>query len=102
MISNINKPLQSILVKPTGPDCNLACDYCFYIDKCGLYPDTKKHKMSIKIIEVLIKNAIKKSGNEISINWHGGKPTLMGIDFYKKVIELKTKYGQGKTTGNRL
>ena len=93
------KKLNSLLVKPAGPDCNLNCTYCFYLDKASLF-DPGKHRMSEETLEKMISQVMGQSGNEFSIGWQGGEPTLMGLPFYKKAIEFEIKYGQGKTVGN--
>lgn len=94
------RPLNSVLVKPSGPDCNLGCTYCFYLDKEELFPETKTHRMSPEIQEELIKQVMQQSGNEVSIAWQGGEPALMGLDFYKRAVELEMKYGHGQSVGN--
>ena len=94
------KPLSSILVKPSGPDCNLNCAYCFYLDKAGLFPNEKVHRMSYDVLEEMIRQAMQQSPQQVSISWQGGEPTLMGLDFYKKAVELEQKYGNGKIVGN--
>jgi len=101
-MKNKFKPLNSILVKPAGPDCNLGCGYCFYLEKAALFPESNKHRMSDDVLEVLIKQAMEQSGENIAITWQGGEPTLMGLDFYKKVVALEQKYGRGKVVGNGL
>jgi len=95
------KSLNSLLVKPAGPDCNLNCTYCFYLDKAGMF-EPGKHRMSYEVLENMIMQVMKQSGNDVSITWQGGEPTLMGLPFFKKVVELETKYGQGKVVGNGL
>jgi uncharacterized protein len=96
------KPLTSVLVKPTGPDCNLNCTYCFYLEKAGLFPETLRHRMNDEIQEELIRQVMQQSGSSVSFAWQGGEPTLMGLDFYKRAIELEKKYGRGQTVGNGL
>ena len=98
----IKKPLNSVLVKPSGPDCNLNCTYCFYLEKSGLYQKQKVHRMDEETLEVLIRQVLEQSGPEVSFGWQGGEPTLMGLDFFRKVIELQQKYGNGKQVGNGL
>jgi uncharacterized protein len=95
------KSINSLLVKPAGPDCNLNCTYCFYLDKAEMF-EAGKHRMSYEVLENMIMQVMKQSGNEVNITWQGGEPTLMGLPFFKKVIELETKYGQGKVVGNGL
>lgn len=93
------KKLNNLLVKPAGPDCNLNCTYCFYLNKASLF-DSGKHRMSEETLEEMIIQLMKQSGNDVSIGWQGGEPTLMGLPFYKKAIDFEIKYGQGKTVGN--
>ncbi|MDP4291385.1 MAG: anaerobic sulfatase maturase [Bacteroidota bacterium] len=93
------KNLNALLVKPAGPDCNLNCTYCFYIDKASLF-EPGNHRMSEETLENMISQVMKQTGNEVSIAWQGGEPTLMGLPFYKKAVEFEIKYGQGKTVGN--
>lgn len=97
-----NKQLNSVLIKPSGPDCNLGCTYCFYLEKAALYNQQPKHRMDDETLEVLIRQVMEQSGPEVSFGWQGGEPTLMGLDFYKRVIELQRKYGDGKVVGNGL
>ena len=96
------KPLNSVLIKPAGPDCNLDCTYCFYLRKAGLFTDTVKHRMSDEIQEELIRQVMQQSGQSVSFAWQGGEPTLMGLPFYERAIELEKKYGRGQTVGNGL
>lgn len=94
------RPLTSVLIKPAGPDCNLQCTYCFYLEKDSLFPETKTHRMSPEIQEEMIRQVMQQSGRTVSIAWQGGEPALMGLDFYKRAIELEIKYGHGKEVGN--
>lgn len=96
------RPLVSVLIKPAGPDCNLNCTYCFYLEKAGLFPETKRHRMSDEIQEEVIRQIMQQSGDSVSIAWQGGEPTLMGLDFYKRAVELEIKYGHGQVVGNGL
>jgi len=95
-----HRPLNSVLVKPSGPDCNLGCTYCFYLEKEKLFPETKVHRMSHEIQEEMIRQVMQQSGDAVSIVWQGGEPALMGLDFYKRAIELEKKYGHGQEVGN--
>ncbi len=101
-MAKITRPLNSVLVKPTGPDCNLNCTYCFYLEKAGLFPESNRHRMSDEVQEELIRQVMLQSGPSVSFAWQGGEPTLMGLDFYKRAIELEKKYGRGQTVGNGL
>ncbi len=91
---------KSIIIKPAGADCNLGCEYCFYLKKGKLYPEVKKHRMSLEILEELVKQVMESSGRQVGFIWQGGEPTLMGVDFFYKIIELQMKYGKGQTVSN--
>ncbi len=85
--------LFSLLIKPASADCNLRCEYCFYIDH--LENVKKKPRMSDEILEIMIKSYMSTDQNkQYSFGWQGGEPTLMGIDFFKKVVEFQLKYAQ--------
>jgi len=93
----------TLLVKPTGPDCNLDCEYCFYLKKAALYPDTKRHIMPDEVLHRLIKGYFDTKQPCYTIGWQGGEPTLLGIDFFKKVIALQLQYAKpGYVIGNGL
>lgn len=88
------------MAKPIGPICNLDCKYCFYLEKENLYP-TENFKMPLNVLESFIKQKIE-SHNIPTINfaWQGGEPTLLGVDYFRKVIELQQKYANGKKIEN--
>ncbi|RJP33337.1 MAG: anaerobic sulfatase maturase [Candidatus Omnitrophota bacterium] len=97
------KPLQSILIKPTGADCNLDCTYCFYLEKSGLYPETKKHRMSLSVMEEMVRQMMRDGEAALSFGWQGGEPTLMGVDFFRKAVQFQQKYGRsGQSVGNGM
>ncbi len=83
---------QNLLIKPTGPNCNLDCDYCFYLEKEALYPG--KNRMDLSTAENMI-SQMMRGGEPATFSWQGGEPTLMGLDFFKDVIELQKKHGTG-------
>jgi uncharacterized protein len=83
----------NIMVFPVGPICNLACKYCYYLNKTSLYPETKDFRMSEELLEEFIKQYIDaQPGPIINFGWQGGEPTLRGIDFFRKAVELEKKY----------
>ena len=85
-------PRIHILSKPTGATCNLACSYCFFLDKELLYPSSK-FRMSDEDLETYIRQLIESHrSREVSVSWQGGEPTLMGVDFFRKAIEYQEKY----------
>ncbi len=97
------KPLQSVLIKPTGPDCNLDCTYCFYLEKSALYPEQKVHRMSVEVLEEMVKQVMQSGSANLSFGWQGGEPTMMGLDFFRKAVEFQQQYGRpGQTVGNGL
>ncbi|MCX7920002.1 MAG: anaerobic sulfatase maturase [bacterium] len=90
-----------IIAKPVGPLCNLACRYCFYLEKHNLFPATEQYRMSDVVLETYIKQYIQSQDvPEIHFSWQGGEPTLLGIEFYQKVIRLQQKYANGKKITN--
>ncbi len=96
------KILDSILVKPAGPDCNMACAYCFYLGKSELFPDVQTHRMSEKILEEMVRQVMEQSREHVSFGWQGGEPTLMGLPFFKKAVEFQKRFGAGHVVGNGL
>jgi uncharacterized protein len=92
-----------IIAKPIGPLCNLDCKYCFYLEKEKMYPDTRNWAMSDEVLESFIKQYIEtQSVPEINFTWQGGEPTLLGIEYFEKVIKLQKKYANGKKINNSL
>ena len=92
-----------MLAKPTGPICNLNCHYCFYTEKEALFPEKNNFKMSDETLDQFIHQYINDQNvQEIPFVWQGGEPTLMGLGFYMRVIELQRKYGKGKRITNSL
>jgi len=87
-----------VLAKPTGATCNLDCKYCFFLSKEMLYPGSR-FRMADELLEEYIKQMIESQHvPEVSIAWQGGEPTLMGLDFFKRSIELEKKYRRPGTT----
>jgi uncharacterized protein len=83
-----------ILAKPTGAACNLDCAYCFFLEKEKLYPGSR-FRMNDTVLEAYISQLTSaQTSNQVSIAWQGGEPTLMGIDFYRRAIELQQFYGR--------
>ncbi|HMQ69319.1 MAG TPA: anaerobic sulfatase maturase [Ignavibacteria bacterium] len=91
-MNNITPQYFHVLAKPTGAICNLDCKYCFFLSKEMLYPGSR-FRMADELLEEYIKQLIESQEiNEVSISWQGGEPTLMGLDFFKRSIELANKY----------
>jgi len=90
-----------VMTKPIGPICNLDCKYCFYLEKEKLYPDTRKWAMPDDVLETYIAQYIASQPQpEISFAWQGGEPTLLGVDYFRKVVALQQKYGSGRKIDN--
>lgn len=86
-----------IIAKPAGPACNLACTYCFYLDK----PATGR--MSPEVLEAFIRQRIAaEPGREVDFIWQGGEPTLLGVAFFEQVVALQGRYAHGKRIYNAL
>lgn len=96
------KHLDSLLIKPAGPDCNMACSYCFYLKKSRLFPGTQVHRMSETVLEETVRQVLSQDCPGVSIGWQGGEPTLMGLSFFEKAVQFEKRYGYGKTVGNGL
>ena len=85
-------PAFHLMAKPCGPQCNLACGYCFYLPKKALYPKSG-FRMPDTILEAYVQQTIE--GHlvpEVTFAWQGGEPTLLGLTFFKKALELQKKY----------
>ena len=92
MPSNSEPHPYHVMTKPIGAICNLDCQYCFYLSKQNLYPETRDFKMKDEVLEEYVKQYIKQPAEEVTFTWQGGEPTLMGLDFYKKVIAYQQKH----------
>ncbi|MGB0263201.1 MAG: anaerobic sulfatase maturase [Opitutales bacterium] len=85
------------MAKAIGPICNLDCKYCFYLEKEQLYPNNEKWKMSDERLEAFIRDYIAaQPGPEVSFAFQGGEPTLLGVDYFRKVVAYQKKHAQGK------
>jgi uncharacterized protein len=81
-----------VLSKPTGAICNLACSYCFFLDKELLY-EGSRFRMSDDVLDRYIRQLVESHRTpQVAVAWQGGEPTLMGLDFYRRAIELQEKY----------
>jgi uncharacterized protein len=81
------------MVKPIGPICNLDCTYCYYLHKQDLLGSTNKFRISDEILETHIRQYIEgQDRSEVVFSWQGGEPTLLGLEFFRKVVELEQKY----------
>lgn len=96
-------PVQfNIMIKPAGSLCNLDCSYCYYLDKSEIYGG-REPRMTYDMLEKCIKEYIDANEvPEVTFNWHGGEPLVLGLDFYKKAVELERKYCGDKIIHNTL
>lgn len=94
------KPLY-VMLKPVGAVCNLACDYCYYLEKSKLYRDNPKHVMSEELLEKFIEEYINsQTMPQVLFTWHGGETLMRPLSFYKRAMELQKKYANGRTIDN--
>ena len=81
-----------VLAKPTGPICNLDCEYCFFLSKEALYPGDR-FRMADDLLETYLRQySESQPDGEVTIAWQGGEPTLMGVDFFRRAVELAERY----------
>ena len=91
----------NVMAKPMGPICNLDCKYCFYLEKENLYPNADDFKMPYNILESFIRQKISAHKvQNVHFSWQGGEPTMLGVEYFKKVVEFQKKYANGKTVTN--
>jgi uncharacterized protein len=91
------------MTKPVGPICNLDCKYCFYLEKEKLYPDREQFRMSDEVLESYIRQYIEQQdAPEVGFAWQGGEPTLLGVDFFRKVVDLQRRHSAGKRITNAI
>jgi len=82
-----------VFAKPIGSICNLDCQYCYYLKKEHLYPKGKSFRMSDEILEEYIVQHIDASPDPvIRFSWHGGEPTVLGLDYFRKIVALQRKH----------
>lgn len=94
-----------VLAKPIGPICNLDCKYCFYLEKELLYPQPDPHidkwAMSDEVLESYIRQYIEAHDTPVvNFAWQGGEPTLLGVDYFRKLVQIQKKYANGKQIAN--
>lgn len=82
-----------VFAKPIGAICNLECTYCYYLKKEHLYPQSESYRMSDRVLEEYIVQYIEACPQrDISFLWHGGEPTLLGLDYFRKILALQHKH----------
>lgn len=100
--SPFSKPLY-VTLKPVGARCNLACEYCYYMEKSSLYPDSPRQAMTEETLELFTKEYIAaQTVGDILFTWHGGEAMMRPLSFFRKAMELQQKYGKGMHIENVL
>ena len=90
-----------VLAKPIGPQCNLNCEYCFYLEKEHLYPRNADWRMPEEVLRSFIRQNIEGQDSPvIHFAWQGGEPTLLGVDFFRKVVRIQQEFAGGKRIEN--
>ena len=104
IINVIPKPLEQryrgkpvrrmhVMIKPTGALCNLDCTYCYYLSKQELLGTPEQWRIDDELLENFIRQYFAGHNHkEVVFSWQGGEPTLLGLDFFRKVVELEKKY----------
>ena len=84
-----------VMSKPTGAVCNLDCEYCFFLSKEMLYPGSR-FRMAADLQETYIRQLLEAHARvpEVVVAWQGGEPTMMGLDFFRRAIELERQYAR--------
>lgn len=82
-----------VFVKPVGAVCNMACQYCYYLEKQNRYPEGTSFRMTDDLLEeYIIQHINASSGPDIFFSWHGGEPTLAGLPFFERIVEYQQKH----------
>lgn len=90
-----------VMLKPVGSVCNLACDYCYYLEKGKFYPEVKNHILSDELLEKFIREYLEcQTMPEVLFTWHGGETLMRPLSFYKRALELQRKYARGRRIDN--
>lgn len=86
-----------VLAKPIGPICNLDCEYCFYLKKQELFPESKSFRMNEETLEAFTRGYIEcqpQGCREVNFAWQGGEPTMLGVKFFRRAVELQEQYAR--------
>ncbi|NJD28132.1 MAG: anaerobic sulfatase maturase, partial [Chloroflexi bacterium] len=97
------KPGIHVLAKPIGSICDIACDYCFYLEKRELFPGERQFRMSDEVLAKYVEQYVEAQPTPVvEFVWHGGEPTLLGVDFYRRVVEAQKPFRGRKEIRNTL
>ncbi|SCQ21526.1 Anaerobic sulfatase-maturating enzyme [Tannerella forsythia] len=90
-----------VMAKPVGALCNMDCEYCYYLEKSGLYQERKQNRMSDETLERFTQAYIEcQTSPFVQFTWHGGESLLRGLDFYRKALKFQRQYGRGREIQN--
>ena len=89
-------PAIQVMIKPASGLCNMRCSYCFYVDEMANRRQASYGIMSEQTLENVIMRILETADSYCSIVFQGGEPTLAGLDFYRKCLELEQKYNTKK------
>ncbi|MBQ0049493.1 MAG: anaerobic sulfatase-maturation protein [Bacteroidales bacterium] len=96
----LSRPLY-VMLKPIGAHCNLACKYCYYLEKSELYPETNQHLLSDETLERFIRDYIEaQTSSTVLFTWHGGETMMRPIAFYERALQLQRHYACGRQIDN--
>lgn len=103
MISASDTRTYAMLAKPVSSACNLRCEYCYYSGKEHVL-NIGTARMGDAVLETYIRESLSMHGRAawVEFAWHGGEPTLAGLDFYQKVVRLQRQYGRGRNIVNTM
>jgi len=91
------------MAKPIGPICNLDCTYCYYLEKEKLFPKGENFKMTPEVMETYIQQYIASQNTlEVTFAWQGGEPTILGLEYFKKIVYFQKQHSGGRKINNTL
>lgn len=92
----------TLLIKPSGSDCNIDCAYCFYKNRSEEL-GSGRQRMSREVLERLVKDYMELGFGVSGFAWQGGEPTLMGVEFFARAVQLQKRYGRaGRHLSNKM
>lgn len=101
-IAPFSRPLY-VMLKPIGAHCNMACKYCYYLEKAKLYDQVPRHVMTDEMLERFVREYIEaQTMNQVLFTWHGGETFMRPLSFYRRAVELQRKYARGRQIDNAI
>lgn len=93
----------TVMAKPVGAACNLRCKYCYYLEKGKYYKKEESQLMRAETLELFIREYIaSQPTEEVVFNWHGGEALIRPLEYYRKIVQLEKKYGEGRRISNTI